>query len=104
MSTVSEESIRAAAAGAAAILRKRGWCQGVFVDHQKRVDLATALSNGAGDVASDIPEAGRLIGAIAGRLWRLVGCPLTGWNDAPGRTADEVISVLERVASGEGAP
>ena len=44
---------------------------------------------------------------VAGRALALVAWDhdlLSEWNDDPCRTAEEVIALLERVASGEGAP
>ena len=108
--SVTEEQIRETAKRAAEVLRQRGWCQGMFcanLDGTGPVCLMGAVSVAGGDGPNYGFRGQRrdLHVAIADRVERSLDLrgSVAGWNDAPGRTADEVIAVLERVAAGEGA-
>lgn len=97
MSGPSEDEVRECARRAAEILREDGWCQGVSRDER-------GAHCAAGAVWEACPGPGgypvRLLTQI--RLGRVIGTQVVSWNDTPGRTAEEVIAALGRVAAGEG--
>ena len=69
-----------------------GACHERWADHtDEQVETCEELRKRLVAIADRVERALDLSGSVA------------GWNDAPGRTADEVIAVLERVAAGEGA-
>lgn len=109
MTAPSEEQVRECARVAIARIRETGWGQGRHgVVDQKKTCLVVSLA----------PPSDRFGSTFAGREVRHRVAALLGldnpidcyehsnvvvWNDRAGRTADEVIAVLERVAAGEGA-
>lgn len=100
----TEGQIRECAKRAAEEIRVNGWAQ----DDEAAMDcdqpdgrrcVLTATSH----------ELFSVVEAVRCRFARLIPSPvgevstdIVAWNDDPARTADEVISILERVAAGEG--
>jgi len=72
------------------IIRERGWCQGVSTDIHGRHCLWGAVQEAT---QRDIPTADKILA----QLREAVGSNPIIWNDRRGRTADEVIAVLESV-------
>lgn len=74
---------------AADIIRERGWCQNTLEDDDGHVCavnaiiLAGGLGSGASGLVRDFVGAGSLV----------------GWNNAPERTAEEVIAAFENTAA-----
>lgn len=68
------------------LLRERGWCQGAYQTTDGRCCLVEALikTERTGDTGTFLRN-------------HLRTPFLTEWNDAPGRTADEVIAALEAI-------
>lgn len=114
----TEEQIRECARSAAEHLRMFGWvCGGAYspagpccadgaitVTARGQVDknhAATLTLAVAKRVVTMIPECFMVDSGPTGRRDSRVAMMM--WNDAPSRTATEVIAVLERVAAGEGA-
>lgn len=88
---------------AAALIQKRGWCQRVREDEDGCLCVLGAIAVAAHGYAEetvdeDLSEPVRaLLPDPAERIWH--------WNDAPGRTAGEVIALLEKAATmAEAAP
>lgn len=88
---------------AADLLEKKGWTQGNYEDGRGRHCLMGAINAVFStryymktDTTWD--RADQAIKMIADELGTGMGA-LTVWNDRPGRTADEVIGVLRKVAS-----
>lgn len=115
----TEQEIRDVAKRAAELIRERGWTQGAYTEG---AEPCTIIGD-EGDVQWRIRDCGGplcLVGAVALAEGRPIdfydhapeadGCSVLDrlnfgaveWNDAPERTAAEVIAVLERVAAGEG--
>lgn len=100
MSSEHENLVRAGARFYADTLREKGWCQGSYSTLDGRYCLWGVMLYGGGGVRVHGVE--RL--EIARRARRLAGAKhLIEWNDEPGRTADEVIGLFDRIANGEGA-
>lgn len=70
---------------AAEYIRQHGWCQHDYMASDGRVCLYGALR--------DLPENSPALAEIM----RAVDRKPEWWNDAPGRTEQEVIDLLERV-------
>jgi hypothetical protein len=97
---------------AARLLDAEGWCQRESIDGEGRRCVTQALSEQIGLRVEDVDAS---IWARRSQLWRdtlraLIAEPemaagvgtvsrLIDWNDAPGRTQDDVVSLLRRVAS-----
>ena len=79
---------------AARLIEERGHCKGVFSDDEGRLCIKSAISMAA------TPDRGRLgLRLKVDRLMPIIGCSsLVGWNDAPERTAEDVIDVLVAAA------
>lgn len=104
--TATEAQIRDIARAGAAEIRERGFAQGAAV--------IQSLSNGRNGpcctlTSMDVRHAA--YDAVKVRIARIIGGDprrveeaIIEWNDAPSRTVDEALAVLERVAAGEGAP
>ena len=80
---------------AAEVLRRDGWTQGDYEKADGCKCLSGALRSVCGGIDSTEPE--RYLPAW-GYLRALIGREAITWNDAPGRTADEVIAALEAAA------
>lgn len=83
---------------AAELIRREGWWDGTpgaSVDGSQC--LATALhAVTTHDVTLPVPERTARYGAGRRLLLRRLGTPnIVTWNDAPGRTVEEVLAVLE---------
>lgn len=69
----------------AKVIERDGWCQGLLWDDKDKVCLIGALMRAR--VSADTLDAvGKKVGTLA------------KWNDCPGRTMDEVISMLQTLA------
>ncbi len=77
---------------AADLLKRDGWCQGRFRDGRRRCLVAALddVSHGA-DIESAVVRFA--VKEHTGERW------FSDWNDAPERTADEVIALLRQVAT-----
>lgn len=87
---MNDPKVRAEAELAAAVIRERGWIQGRVRDAEGRVCLLGGLST-AGASSATFKAVETAIGA---------GRSIASWNDSPKRTKDEVLSLLEFVATG----
>lgn len=76
---------------AADYIREHGWCQGTMMSLGGQVCIFGALTAVLG---------GRMLSARA-FLDKALGMPAHWWNDAPGRTKEEVIAKLEEIGWGE---
>jgi hypothetical protein len=72
---------------AAQYIREHGWCQRTIRDEEGRVCLIGALQSVEGWENSVAPT----------MLRRIISC-IPSWNNAPGRTKEEVIAALEGAA------
>ena len=81
--------------GAADLIEAKGWCQGMAVDEVGGVCMGRAIFDAAGmhervwvwDASVPIQQA---IDAVA----QEIGDSPAPWNDAPGRTKEEVVTAL----------
>ena len=79
---------------------ERGWIQGAYCTVDG-VCMTGALGYG-GDGVFDIEL--DILDAATKRLEAATGwCPVTLWNDVPGRTQAEVIAAYDRAIAGESA-
>ncbi len=120
----TEQQIRECARRAADRIREAGWEQGAAVgeDYGPHCAVTSTRASVERDEAlddyedEDLPEGtdslvdarvAFILGLAPVNDADLPGTPteraIVAWNDAAGRTAAEVIAVLERVAAGEGA-
>ena len=67
------------------LLEQKGWCQGAMVDSTGRICAFQAVIQVYGYGS---PEESRVSELLHG--------PITRWNDAPGRTKEEVIEALRK--------
>jgi hypothetical protein len=74
---------------AADLLAERGWTQGVLEDYEGRMCAAGAVYN----VTCNSSAALELLQAHIG-----FSDNIAAWNDAPGRTAEDVILAMKRAA------
>ncbi len=83
---------------AADLLERDGWCQGrLYSDDGERCLLGVLI---AVEQYLDTPDEVDEIDAVDEAIGCRVGTPfLAKWNDAPERTADEVIALLREVAN-----
>lgn len=98
----------------AARVVREGWCQGAYDDEEGCHCVMGALHVGFGLSLSETTKADEdaMSAPLAASLrLRLRGTPkraVVSWNDAPGRTAEDVAEALERCAEelerGEVAP
>lgn len=81
--------------GAAQVLRDRGWTQRFAVHPlSNAVCAAQAIRMAVGSSESGFPYH-----LAIGKFVGFTGCPtVPGWNDQPGRTAEQVIAALEGAA------
>jgi hypothetical protein len=75
---------------AADYIEKHGWCQNTYWDEQGRVCALGAIRR-ANALTRDANDA-------AFKMLRFLDGSVHGWNDAPGRTKEEVVAVLRKVA------
>lgn len=85
---------------AADYIEEHGWCQGQVRDSFGRVCITGALGYSHLDsdlgplhLDSEVREAAYML------LNKEVGIYIAAWNDAPGRTQDEVVTKLREVAA-----
>lgn len=74
---------------AADYIETHGWCQGKFERDDGHVCVSRAIHRAGGDLAARLA------------FVDFLGTPdvsLLGWNDTPGRTAEEVIAALRECA------
>jgi hypothetical protein len=87
---------------AAELLRQDGWTQGAFFDETGKHCLVAAVRAANLEITSEweFPLSAGLKYQLHKTLREQWGSrlSLTWWNDAPGRTADEVITLLEQTA------
>lgn len=89
--TAPVEEWQAILLDAAARIRTHGWCQGNLEDGARRCAIGAMIIG--------LPSSAQSAFHIAlDKLERLVGLPVTMWNDSPDRTAPMVITALERAA------
>lgn len=94
--------VPAALNAAADLLEEKGWCQEVSEDAQGRHCIGGALVAVAGKRSGGSPVV--FHAALYVLAKRVPGYTPSGWNDVPGRTAEEVIALLRRVAAEETQP
>lgn len=103
--------------GAADILRRNGWHQGDYFDRDQLDggrgpdDCAVCLHGAINLAAAGNPEndyhhnSVKATNTLVDWLWTSLDpdiyASLSAWNDADGRTADEVIAALEGAAAAE---
>jgi len=76
---------------AAALLRRRGWCQNAYMDNGGRYCVAGAIGN--------VTQGNNALwGETMKKLTQFLSFNAPTWNDRPGRTADEAIAALEDCA------
>lgn len=75
---------------AAELLERDGWCQGAYFDGNSACTIG-ALMDAAADIQDRNAAIYRLKDALDG--WNIFN-----WNDAPGRTKEEVVAKLRAVA------
>jgi len=79
-----------ALAKAADLLEQDGWCQGVLIDHYGRRCLLGAIEAARLEDTSDA-----LFSPICNAIQaELGGANPISWNDTPGRTQEEVVTLL----------
>jgi hypothetical protein len=83
---------------AADLLEEKGWTQKVAEDSQGRHCLVGALDYAARDLPGAVKTFDDALEAVQQRL---PGGWVVNWNDTPGRTAEQVIALLRRVAAEE---
>ena len=83
---------------AAQLLREKGWCQKAFSETDGSLCILGALTI-ADDPDFPPSKHGGLvppkITAIANEFLSQLGIAIWQWNDAPGRTKEQVIALLE---------
>lgn len=95
MSDERETEVREAARAAVGVLQRDGWCQWTLCTPDGRRCMVGSVHVVAAPAVAE---------EVFDRARRVIGKNLlVAWNDEPRRTVDEVVSVLERVAAGEGA-
>lgn len=80
---------------AADVINQRGWCQGELKDKNGAVCAMGAICSVAQWQSREALDAHRLLIAE-------IGCgTIVGWNDAPERTAEDVILTMKKAANHE---
>jgi hypothetical protein len=82
---------------AADLIEERGWIQGRCKDETGICALHAI------DLATPDDDDDEMYWHTSEAVWQRVGWNITGWNDAPGRTAAEVIAALRAAAESERA-
>lgn len=81
-------------------IARDGWCQGKYADGRRRCLLGAIGFS----IVNEIPEENVHAACQVRAVLRARGVSVNGhvsiaaWNDAPGRTADEVIALLREAA------
>jgi hypothetical protein len=70
------------------LIRQYGWVQGWYGSYDDGFCILGAIGTGIGDLEGKSHE-------VVEKLTKTVCAPLNTWNDAPGRTKDEVLALLE---------
>jgi hypothetical protein len=85
---------------AADLLAERGWTQGQLVSAGGRVCALGAIRIACTGTIDVLPglSLGDAGNSASRRLETYVGCWIASWNDAPERTAEDVILAMKRVA------
>lgn len=89
----------------AADLVEQGWCQGNYEREENGVVLmcaARAISLACDESSSSIQTEIESDMAVRNKVQALGFESTIGWNDAPGRTQAEVVSLLRSVAAEQG--
>ena len=74
-----------------------GWAQGCYRNTRGQVCALGAIEAATGRMGAEgEPAAAALTLAVGGRL--------AAWNDAPGRTVEEVLSAFDRAIAATGTP
>lgn len=86
--------------GARNYLEEHGWVQATMTDGE-RVCVLGAIKAASGRVARPwhcglFPHVQVLIQALTGKVGAVSSDPLTRWNDAPGRTKEEVLDLFDK--------
>jgi hypothetical protein len=88
------EQVRKEAQAAADYIKKHGWCQGAYRDGKKCCALgANRMANRAHDNSPLIVAACEVLNIDSYSLHK--------WNDAEGRTKQEVIDLYESIANSD---
>lgn len=74
-------------------LTERGWCQGSFEDKDGRCCALGVMGRVDDFQSTAFTEAVRYVAMEIGDDMSIIG-----WNDNPGRTKEEVISLFQKVA------
>ncbi len=77
---------------AADLIERDGWCQGRFRNGRRRC-LVAALDDVSHEAVTELAVVRVVLKEHTGERWS------SDWNDAPERTADEVIALLRQVAN-----
>ncbi len=83
---------------AADLLERDGWCQGAYQDDDGHHCALGALDAVFGSKTSFKAIDWSAYARVNERLQDAVGLQIVHWNDAKGRTAEEVISTLRKIA------
>lgn len=76
------------------VLQARGRCQNRLVAEDGRVRLLMAICEVVKD--TEVPRVRTMIKALQHEIGKV---NITTWNDAPGRTDDEVLAMIRRAAT-----
>ena len=84
---------------AADLIEEHGWCQVSAVDERGRICMLQAM--GRAEVELFGPDGSRSVSLVSDeKIADAVGWPIYRWNDAAGRTQEEVVAKLRAVALG----
>lgn len=97
-STITRPTVADILTQAADLLEERGWCQNRAEDRDGHFCAVGALDAALGVVEPYLTLGGLFSEAVRA-LRAHIGTSVVCWNDAPGRTADEVIGLLRRAAA-----
>lgn len=93
MTEVTPDSVAQVLEDAADHIEQKGWCQGEY-----EADGGAVCAVGALDYATGVSARGWLFGPAHRVFQRRLGLHIENWNDAPERTAHEVIDELKLAA------
>lgn len=77
-------------------LMTRGWCQGTFKNADDRLCLLGSYTR-----SNSIPCDTNHLDWLLATLHDVIGCGIISFNDAPGRTFNEIIDVLDQAIYNE---